>query len=282
MSVQVANLKKQLEHLFPGKWLTGNERSPNLQTGLAEIDHGISRGIAKRKITEWTGSLSSGKTSLLRAAVTQWCSTGLNVAYIDAEGKLLAADWAFVENEQTGKFWIVRPPDKDTISASSAGAASSSQVVPLVSKRNLYAQEALWSADQFIRSNAFDVVILDFGSVNPSDQNKRGMSYTPVSSRVYARLQRSLDRSKAALIIVRDTTSGAVDGWGCHARFQFDWGTSISCEVGLAGVAMITPKIKCNVMKDGMSQMVEVSLGCSVQNRLFTHPQVPDRRTSKG
>jgi len=275
MQARVLNLRKQLEQLFPGKWLTGNERTRNLQTGVPEIDNGISRGIARRRITEWMGSVSSGKTTLLRSAISNWCAAGLSVAYIDTEGRLMASDWAFIDQGE-GKFWIVRPPDANTISA------PVNRVVPLVSKRSLYSQEATWSADQFIRSNAFDVVILDFGAIDPSDQKRRGMSYSPVSSRVYARLQRSLDRSKAALIIVRDgTPSVATDSWGCYSRFSFDLGTSIKCEAGLAGVAMITPTIQCRVERDGMNQTLEVNVGGSVQNRLFTHPQVPDRRTSK-
>lgn len=275
MQARVSNLRKQLENLFPGKWLTGNERTRNLQTGVPEIDQGISKGIARRRITEWIGSVSSGKTTLLRNAISNWCAAGFNVAYIDTEGRLQASDWAYIDQGQ-GKFWIVRPPDANTISA------PDNRVVPLVSKRSLYSQEATWSADQFIRSNAFDVVILDLGAIDPSDQKRRGMSYSPVSSRVYARLQRSLDRSKAALVIVRDgIPTSAGDTWGCYSRFSFDLGTSIKCEQGLAGVAMITPTIRCRVERDGMNQSLEVNVGSTVQNRLFTHPQVPDRRTSK-
>jgi hypothetical protein len=275
MQARVSNLKQQLEQLFPGKWLTGAERSRNLLTGMPELDNSVARGIARKRIAEWVGPISSGKTSLLKAAIANWCAAGLNVAYVDAEGKLFAADWSF-NQDGNGKFWIVRPPDNNTIQ-------SSGSVVPLVSKRALFIQEALWSADQFIRSNAFDVVVLDFGCANPSDSKRRGMAYSPVPSRIYARLQRSLDRSKAALIIVRDIPAAqAVESWGANVRFNFDWGTSIRCESGLAGNVMITPSIKCNVVKDGFSQNVEVTVASSVQNRLFTHPQVPDRRTSKG
>jgi nicotinamide riboside kinase len=276
MHARVQNLRKHLEQLFPGKWLSGNERTRNLQTGVPEIDQGISRGIARRRITEWIGSVSSGKTTLLRNAISNWCAAGLNVAYIDTEGRLLASDWAYIDQGQ-GKFWIVRPPDANTISA------PSNQVLPLISKRSLYSQEATWSADQFIRSNAFDVVILDFGAIDPSDQRRRGMSYSPVSSSVYARLQRSLDRSKAALIIVRDAfgSADASASWGCYSRFTFDRGTSIKCEPGLAGIAMITPTIGCRVERDGMNQSLEVTTNSSIQNRLFTHPQVADRRIPK-
>lgn len=289
MQARVSNLKQQFEQLFPGKWLTSNsERARNLSTGMEAIDSSLTRGIARRRITEWIGPLSSGKSTLLRAAIRHWCQSGLNVAYIDAEGKLLAADWCDVDNTSgAGKFWIVRPPEEKPQSAG-AQKAGDTHIVPLISRKTLLVQEAIWSADQFIRSNAFDVVILDFGSANPADNRKQGLAYSSVPSRVYARLQRSLDKSRAALMVVRDvnvaaapTSDDKFDGWGCHARFTFDIGTAIRCEAGLGGTALIQPSFKFQVFKDGMSQMREVMLECSTANRLFTHPQVRDRRTSK-
>src|SRR5262249_24998549 len=153
-----------------------------------------------RRITEWVGPLSSGKSTLLRAAIRNWCQSGLNVAYIDAEGKLLAADWADIDaGSQAGKFWIVRPPENNNAArdnAVSSAIRNHDEPIPLISRKTLLVQEAIWSADQFIRSNAFDVVILDFGSANPADSRKQGLAYSNVPSRVYARLQRSLDKSR--------------------------------------------------------------------------------------
>lgn len=59
MQARVSNLKQQFEQLFPGKWLTANsERTRNLTTGLECIDLSLTRGIARRRITEWIGPLS--------------------------------------------------------------------------------------------------------------------------------------------------------------------------------------------------------------------------------
>lgn len=295
MQVRVEALKQQLEQLFPGKWLSSHKSQRNLSTGLEAIDSGITRGIARKRITEWNGPLSSGKTTLLRTAIAHWCAEGLNVAYIDCEGKLYPADWAFIGNSnkenQKGKFWIIRPEEKSNSTADT--------VLPLVSRKNLLVQEAIWSTDQFIRSNAFDVVILDLGSNELGKKQSLGMGYCPVPSRIYARLQRSLDKSKAALIIASDSNSfidsneanqsqlkkstvSNSNNWGCHTRFVFNRGLAIRCEAGLNGIAMIIPTIRLNAWRDGLSQEVEVNLGSSVPNRLFTHSQVPDRRTSKG
>src|SRR5437868_4686186 len=109
MQASISVLKQQFEQLFPGKWLPAGNYSRQLSTGLAVFDNSIARGMARRRITEWVGPLSSGKTSVLRQVATRWCAEGLNVAYVDAQGRLLAADWAFVDGNQKGKFWIVRP-----------------------------------------------------------------------------------------------------------------------------------------------------------------------------
>ena len=292
MQGRVEALKHQFEQLFPGKWMTGAKRQRNLSTGLEAIDNGVTRGIARKRITEWCGPLSSGKTTLLRSAITHWCAQGLNVAYVDSEGKLYAADWSSIEKPGKGKFWIVRPEEE---------SRNSTDAVPLVSKKNVMLQEAIWSADQFIRSGAFDVVILDIGSNRLGKKKGLGMGYSSAPTKVYARLQRSLEKSKSALIIVSDTfsdfnsndkvvaankdqiTPAAIsNNWGCHARFVFNRGLAVRCEAGLNGVAMITPTIRLSAWRDGLAQEVEVRLGSSVPNRLFTHTQVPDRRTSKG
>jgi len=299
MQVRVEALKQQLEQLFPGKWLGGQKRNAYINTGIEALDSGVTRGISRKRITEWSGPLSSGKTTLLRNAVINRCSQGLNVAYIDSQGKLYPSDWSSIgkvelrgenvvelprkpEQQQLelGKFWIVRPNQE--------ALNKSGNVLPLVSKKNTLVQEAIWSADQFIRSNAFDVVILDLGDES-LNRKGFGLGYGSLPAKICARLQRALDKSKAALIIVSDKEvvaescqiAPASNNWGFHARFSFDRGLAIKTESGLNGVAMIVPTVKLRAWRDGLSQEVEVNLGSTVPNRLFAHSQVPDRRTSK-
>jgi len=249
IQAQVATLKQHLEQLFPGKWLSGKERQQTLLTGITEIDRNLNRGLARQRITEWTGPASSGKSTLLRAAIANWCASGFRVAYVDTEGKLMAADWALSE-----KFWVVR-----------LEGLYKGEQTPKGKER---AQNALWSADQLLRSNIFDVIVLDLGEINH------------LSSRIYARLQHSLGRSKAALLIVRDGAPSS-SAWGCHTQLSFHWGNAVQCEAGLDGIANIIPAIQCHVWRDGLSQTTEATPDSHVSNRLFTHPQVPDRRTPK-
>lgn len=259
-AVSVANLKKELEQLFPGKWLSGGEVGRSLKTGFDQIDFGLSAGLLKRKVTEWVGPSSSGKTTVLRTICANWCATGLNVVYIDTFDRLLASDWCFLNNaksEKQGRFWVLRSnTDKD----------------PAI-KRD-YVKDSLWACEQLIRSRVFDVVILDLGEKNI------------ITSNFYARLQRALERSRASLIVLKDDDSSSQSAkWGASSRLSFNFARPVHFELGLTGhhddIATLMPTIKGAVWKDGMASNIEVSVTSHVQNRLFTHPQVPDRSTSK-
>jgi len=323
MQGSVAALKQRFENLFPGKWVNVGERQKILLTGLSEIDHSLTRGLARQRITEWVGPPSSGKTSALRAIINYWCTRGFDVAYVDAEDRLVASDWTFLACEgtnisgvtaaegmavpcpydrhhvketpcdvlpgvskkipvatalpQQGKFWVIR----NLHSATTPDLHSFTKLNHRWKGKSLK-QNHLWAADELIRANAFDVVVLDLGA---SERMK------PIHSRIYARLQNSLGKSKTALIILRDTEAyeaysrdtdyASQLGWGSYARLNFNWGATFKNISGLMGTAMIVPSIQCNVVKDGLSQAGEVSFTFNVSNRLFTHSPVPDRRTPK-
>jgi hypothetical protein len=135
-------------------------------------------------------------------------------------------------------------------------------------------KDSLWACEQLIRSRVFDVVILDLGERNI------------ITSSFYARLQRALERSKASLIVLKDDDSFAQSAsWGTNSRLSFNFARPVHFELGLTGhsddIATIMPTIKGSILRDGMAENIEVSVASYVQNRLFTHPKVPDRSTSK-
>jgi len=257
-AVSVANLKKELEQLFPGKWLSGEEVGRSLKTGVDQIDFGRTAGLLKRRVTEWVGTSSSGKTTVLRSICANWCATGLNVIYIDTFDRLLASDWCFLNKakENQGRFWVLR-----------------SNIDKTTAKRD-FLKDSLWACEQLIRSRVFDVVILDLGERNV------------ITSNFYARLQRALERSKASLIVLKDDDSSTQSAsWGANSRLNFSFASPVHFELGLTGhsddIATIMPTIKGSIWRDGMASNLEVSVASHVQNRLFTHPKVPDRSTSK-
>jgi hypothetical protein len=163
-----------------------------------------------------------------------------------------------------------------SLSQASARGSKEQEIYPRKNSANKTFEKrnaALWAADQLLRSDLFDVVILDLGGLDSVQRSQK-------ADRMAARLQRSLGHSKAGLLILRDSDT-AESGWGCHTRLNFQWGGKVHCDYGPAGVTRILPSVKCEVWKDGISQSTELILESHVPNRLFTHPSVPDRRTPK-
>lgn len=276
----VTALRQQLEQLFPGKWLVGQEQGSSqklLRTGIGDIDAGIVRGLPRRAISEWSGAASSGKTTLLRSAIAYWCLSGLNVAYIDTFSRLVAADWAFVEQGICGAMPINLAPRKSRHRGRFM-AVRVSQRLDATRKgeitRLALRKEACWVAEQLIKCALFDVVVFDLG----------GSSF--VNDRVYARLHRSLERSRTALILLKDNGTrsrpeSSNSSWGAQTRASFQWGDSFSTREGIDNSVMIVPSVKADLARDGLGQRVEIGFSANVSNSLFTYPQIPDRRTSK-
>lgn len=269
----VASLRQQLEQLFPGKWLSAGDALRVLRTGIAEIDSEGGRGLARRRISAWTGPVSSGKTTLLRSVVAYWCMSGLNVAYIDTCSRLIAFDWAFVDRGLCGAW-----PAGMITDGGRQGSFGQFMVLRLRgggTGDTSVRREAFWAAEQLIASNIFDVVIFDLVTI------------PYLSDRIYARLQRALDRSRSALILLRDEDRGD-PGQGqdpgrdhSHTRVGFKWSSNYARQDGLGGPVMILPGIQGFIEKEGLTRNMEIELVTNVTNRLFTHPQPPDRRTSK-
>ncbi len=261
---KVSKLKEHLENLFPGQWINSNQRTKTLSTGLTFIDQGISRGLAKQKISAWVGPASCGKTSLLRSVISRWLSCGFEIAYIDTQDKLLASNWICLEdttnknnsntsanNESPGKFWVVRNlPDKDY----------------------------LWATETLIRCHIFDVIILDLDLDNQNQPFSTQVNWR--SSKVYSRVQNALSKSKAALLFITNNPH-LPPGWHFYARLDFQWTTNIQHAEGLHGKTMLLPAINCSITKDGISNSTEVPVNAYSVNHLFTHAPISDRRSVK-
>ncbi len=320
-NVTVATLKEQLEQLFPGKWLTGGgDGNRALLTGIKEFDS-LALGLSRRKVSEWLGLPSSGKTTFLRAMIARWCASGLNVVYVDTFSRLMPSDWAFVRqglcgamplnmmhrtvnDSRRGQFLAIRVSEcRGELEESKQKLETSENDIKDIK------QKACWVVEQLLRSRIFDVIVFDQAELSL------------LSDRIYARLNRALERSKTALIVMKDTrlpvrgmSSGHTSGlrdmstlretkaqiknselsnnrslpvgsastWGCHTRVSFAWSANISYEKSISdGIASIVPGVTCSISRDGLKQEMEGQLASHVQNRLFTHSQIPDRRTSK-
>lgn len=102
-----------------------------LSTGIAVLDAALRGGVPRGRVTEISGPLGAGKTTLVRQLVAATLAQGSGVAYVDATRTLDPADWATLD---TGWLRVVRPHD---------------------------VMRAAWSADVLLRSGAFALVVLD-------------------------------------------------------------------------------------------------------------------------
>lgn len=108
----------------------GKKVSSPWATGISALDHAMGGGIPRGRITELTGSLAVGKSTLMRQAISQILLSGHWVAWIDATRTLAPAPWAGLGN----RFVVIRPSTPS---------------------------RSAWAADLLLRSGVFGLVVID-------------------------------------------------------------------------------------------------------------------------
>ena len=129
-------LKKNLEMTQPLEAFV--YRSPSVQ-----IDSLLGPSIAGGHIVSWNGARSSGKSALLRKLTEEMRIAAINIAWIDTQHTLSAADWS---TPRAGKFWTIRPPTPT---------------------------DAFFCAELLMRTNCFGLVVLDHGRGVPHQRMQR-------------------------------------------------------------------------------------------------------------
>ena len=99
-------------------------------TGIPELDRALGGGIPRGRITEISGPLAAGKTTLMHGVISHMLATGAWVAWIDASRTLAPAPWA----ELGCRFVVIRPRSPHKIAR---------------------------AADLLLRSAVFNMVVID-------------------------------------------------------------------------------------------------------------------------
>lgn len=144
-----------------GRVLTGSVR--RLPSGIAMLDALLGGGWPVARITELSGPLAAGKTSLLAGALAAATRRSETTAYIDVHDSL------------------------DPVSLQRAGV----DLRRVLWVRPGQPRAAAHCAELVLQAGGFALVILDFGAGSP-----RGLR-----SLVWPRLARAAERSRAALLI---------------------------------------------------------------------------------
>lgn len=166
-SAAILELERQIERIESKPRGSGGA----VPTGVHPLDTLLpGGGLPRGQVVEWLGSRSSGKTTLLRAALASLRATGESIALIDPARTLYAPDWTgLIAGE--GRFWVIRPPDP---------------------------AEATWCADLLLRCGAFGTVAL-LASTHAAAAGETD----PVLRRgVTIRLQRLAEEANAVFVTV--------------------------------------------------------------------------------
>ncbi len=153
-----------------------NETStlPRLATGIATVDALLGGGFPRGRVTEITGPLSSGRTSLALALIATATRAGEIAAIVDG------AD-AF-----------------DPASAAAAGIDLSSVLWARPSRP----REALRCAERLLEARGFGVIVMLEGASTPAvDARKQGAAQRTGDSS-WLRIHRSANASGTALVLV--------------------------------------------------------------------------------
>ena len=253
--MSVLALRQQLAAILAPPRVGGAAAIP---TGIEALDRALSDGgVPSGRLTEIQGARGSGRTTLVRQLVTAAVTARRWVAIVDGSRTLAPREWA--EAGDSGRLWVIRPPDAD---------------------------RSAWCADILLRSSAFSLVVLDSAPALPR----------PVAIRL-TRLAKEHDVAlvvvgdhpvigSAVRMRVKRTRADGQTGRraassqpGDDSRFTIhDSPVSAESRVMSHESLVRQPHITIHVDKGGQQHAVEVSCVIEMARRLHAHSEVPDRR----
>ena len=187
-----ASLRKQIETDFQHRYpsiLTPSHKTIRevVPTGITQIDSILNGGLHVGAITELTGPISSGRTTMALSFLSQQTRIGNYCAWVDAADTLDPESAAANGIDLKKLLWV----------RCNKGSAS---VVPK-STRNANSQpwdrldQALRATDLLLQSGGFTAIVLDMGSEN-IEYGRR----IPLAT--WFRFRQAADRTRCSLIVL--------------------------------------------------------------------------------
>jgi hypothetical protein len=166
--------------VFKGHELTRKDR--RLSCGISSID-ALVGGIARGRISEITGPISSGKTTIAASFASATSRRGEVVGWVDVPGSFDPRSLEAAGADLARILWVSfnkRPPSRSTSMDSVRGA--------FISKERERRNE-LKAAELLLEAGGFGLVVIDFGAMR-----------FPLSQSASLRLARAAERSGAAVL----------------------------------------------------------------------------------
>ena len=184
---------ERLGEVRPASRLEARPRPEMISSGVAEVD-AITGGIPRGCLTEIWGGASSGKTSVLVAAMAMATRRGETCVLIDASDSFDPAS-AEAAGVNFGKLLWVRCGNTAIKNLNHRGHRET-QRKTRQSERRL--EQVLKATDLILQSGGFGMIVLDLAGVA-----ERFVRRIPLAS--WFRFQRAVEHTKSALVVVSET-----------------------------------------------------------------------------
>lgn len=208
-------------------------------TGIGELDRAIGGGIPRGRLTEFTGPLAAGRSTLARLVAARALTAGRWVAWIDVTRTMAPASLAGLGD----RLVVIRPPS------------------PL---------RAPWVADLLLRSSVFSLVVIDGA---PHLSRVHGLRLAQLA-REHDAACIVLDHGISAADRIGHSGKSHVRANRLTGTVRLD----ISTHAGAGTIGMRITVEKGGAVSN-RRLTIEVDRVSSMAYRLCAHPEVPDRRS---
>jgi hypothetical protein len=185
-------LRLQIEHSLEGRFpaaLTPVPRTirETAATGIAAVDQLLDGGLPVGAISEVTGPVSSGRTSLAQAFLAQRTLEGRFCAWVDSEDAFdvesAAASGVVLEQLLWVRCRNIGPP---------------AQGKTWTKQPFMHLEQALRAADLLLQAGGFAALVLDLGSVAPEHSSR-----IPLAT--WFRFRQAAERTRCSLLVLGQT-----------------------------------------------------------------------------
>lgn len=207
----VSQAIQRIEGLLRARSLDGTLARPELvpataPTGLAALDEALGGGWRRGELSEVTGPVSSGRTSVLVATLAAATGRGEVVGLVDSLDRFDPVMAAAAGVDVTRVLWVRGPSVSEV-----AGSRAASEQIDAIVRRGLRA------ADLIVRAGGFGVVVLDLADVPPAAVRR-----VPVSS--WMRLAHANEgRDTVCLLLADAPMARSPRGWSVRLTARARW-----------------------------------------------------------
>lgn len=219
-----AALRQQIEHDFENRYpaiLTPSRRTIRevACTGISAIDELLDGGLPLGAISELTGPISSGRTTITLSFVAQQTRSGSVCAWVDAADSL-DPESAAANGISLNRLLWVRCGNTSTESPFHSGQKRPNSKTQPWTRLD----QAIRSTDLLLQAGGFASIVLDLGNENVEHGRR-----IPLAT--WFRFRQAADRTRCSLIVVGKAPfaqSSAAVVLECQpARLDSDYGTVV-------------------------------------------------------